>query len=234
MTGLITTYIRRAAFLRSAALVMAPAMLMACTSPTPGILETTMPTATLERFTYCAGYGCTQPWNMVIHQDEWARVSALFDEPAESAAEERQQIALAVGEIENIVGPKANTADDEAGATVLTLKSTRGQLDCIDESHNTTVFLNFMQRDGFFRWHTIGPVAQRGKIIDRWFHNTAVVIENETGASYVIDSWFGLNGDPADVVPLDLWMDGWHPDGFKNGVTREMIEKAASGPNAAE
>ena len=197
-----------------------------CTSPTPGILKTTMPDSSRERFTYCTGYGCTQRWTVNIRDDEWADVKALFATPASSAEEERAIIAQAIGTIEDIIGPKAKTSNDEAGATVLSFKSTRGQLDCIDESHNTTMFLHFMQRDGLFKFHRVGPVAHRGRIIDRWFHNTAVVIENDTSDSYVIDSWFGLNGDPADVVPLEAWEDGWHPEGFINGATRVEVEAA--------
>ena len=174
------------------------------------------------------------PWTVQIRDEEWATIRALFAQSFPSAEAERQQIAIAIGEIENIIGPKANTSDDNAGAKVLTFSSKRGQLDCIDESHNTALLLHFMQEDGLFQWHTVGPVAKRGMIIDRWFHNTAVVIENETRQSYVIDSWFGLNGDPADVLPLAEWMDGWHPEGFVNGATREMIKNKNANNDAVE
>ena len=211
--------------MRAVLLALHLMLVAACTSPTPGILETTMQESTREYFTYCTGYGCTQRWNVVINDQEWETVRAIFNVTPASAAAERQLIAQAIGRIEDIVGPKAHTSDDEAGATVIPFSSTRGQLDCIDESHNTHLFLIFMQEEELFQWHRIGPVAQRGVIIDRWFHNTAVVVENDTGNSYVIDSWFGLNGAPADVVELDIWMDGWHPDGFVNGATRQEVER---------
>ena len=194
--------------------------LQACTSPTPGILEDTMEGATYRDFIYCTGYGCSIRYYMKLTDEEWQQVRAYFNEPAPDAAAERVQIANAVGHIESIVAPKANTQDDEAGAAIL-MGNTRGQLDCIDESHNTTVFLTFMERDSLFTHHTVGDVAHRGMVFDRWFHNTATVIENETGDAYVIDSWFGFNGDPADVVPLEQWQDGWHPEGFENAAEPE-------------
>jgi hypothetical protein len=30
----------------------------------------------------------------------------------------------------------------------------------------------------------------------------------------VIDSWFRDNGELPDVVSLDIWKDGWKPEGF--------------------
>ena len=210
--------------MRAALTAMALTLLAACMSPTLGILETTMPDSSREYFTYCTGYGCSQRWNMVINDQEWESISTIFSVTPVSAEAERHMIAEAIGRIEDIVGPKAHTSDDEAGAIIIPFGSTRGQLDCIDESHNTHMFLTFMQEDELFQLHTVGPVAQRGMIIDRWFYNTAVVVENDTGDSYVIDSWFGLNGAPADVVALDVWMDGWHPDGFVNGATRQEID----------
>jgi hypothetical protein len=174
------------------------------------------------------------PWTVRIREDEWASIREIFAQPVNDAQAERRQIALAIGQIENIIGPKAKTSNDNAGAKVLTFASKRGQLDCIDESHNTATFLHFMQEDGLLQWHKVGPVAHRGMIIDRWFHNTAVVIENESGDSYVIDSWFGLNGDPADVLPLAQWMEGWHPEGFINGATRDMIENTKANNDPVE
>jgi hypothetical protein len=42
-------------------------------------------------------------------------------------------------------------------------------------------------------------------------HNTAVMVDEETGARYALDSYFGDNGAPAAAVPLDLWLADWHP-----------------------
>jgi hypothetical protein len=214
--------------MRHVQLALAMSLLTACTSPTPGILETTMPSSTREYFTYCTGYGCSQRWNIVITEEEWDTVRAIFSRTPASAEDERRLIAEAIGQVEQIIGPKAHTSDDEAGAAIVPMGSTRGQLDCIDESHNTHMFLSFMDEEGYFIWHDLGPVAKRGMVFDRWFHNTAVVVEKDTGDSYVIDSWFGLNGAPADVVALDVWMEGWHPEGFVNGATRQEIEQSES------
>jgi hypothetical protein len=57
----------------------------------------------------------------------------------------------------------------------------------------------------------IGEAAWRGNFVDGWPHNTAVLIENGTGASYAVDSWFFANGVEPAIVPLDEWKAGWRP-----------------------
>jgi hypothetical protein len=206
--------------MRRLAFIILPMLLAACTSPTPGIMEKNLPGASHNRFTYCTGYGCTIPWKVTLRDEDWSRITAPLRTGSATAAAERRQIAQTVALFEQVVGKMTNTSDDEAGATVFSLSSKRGQLDCIDESHNTATLLHFLERDGLLHWHRVGPVAHRGMILDRWFHNTAVVIEKEGGDAYVIDSWFGLNGEPADVQTLEIWKEGWHPEGFFNGTTR--------------
>lgn len=168
----------------------------------------------------CSDYGCTAQWQVGITDAEWDRVRARFASPAPDAAAERVQIAHAIGEIEQIVGPKTGTDKDKPGATILVLGSTRGQQDCIDEAHNTTLYLIFMARDGLLNWHTVGQPVKRGYVIDQWFHNTATVIENETQEAWAIDSWFGAAGEPADVVTVEIWLDGWEPEKFKTRPDR--------------
>ena len=143
-----------------------------------------------------------------------------FAATPDDAASERQQIALAIGHVERIVGAKAGTQNDRPGAAILPTCSTSDQQDCIDEAYNTSVYLHFMEQDGLLKWHKVGLPAHRGMIIDRWFHNTATVIETDTGVSYVIDSWFGANGEPADVTTLEAWNDGWEPAHFETRTDR--------------
>ena len=189
-------------------------------SPSKSILASHVENSTREGFLFCSDYGCTTRWTMVLTDEEWAKVATHFTEPATDAAAERTQIAMAIGEIEVITGKKAGTSQDKPGATILVLGSTKGQLDCIDEAHNTSVYLEFMARDGWLKFHTIGEPIKRGMVIDRWFHNTATVVETETGVAWVIDSWFGANGEPADVVTAEAWMDGWEPEKFASRPDR--------------
>jgi hypothetical protein len=188
-------------------------------SPTIGLLEDHVDKVTTGSFVVCANYQCTARHNVVMTDAEWARVRAFFDPPAADPAAERRQVSLAIGQIERIVGPKTNTMKDRPGATILTTR-TNGQMDCIDESHNTSVYLHLIERDHLLKWHKVGQPIIRGHVIDRWFHNTATVTDTTTGVQWVIDSWFGANGEPADVVTAESWLSGWEPETFKTRADR--------------
>jgi hypothetical protein len=200
--------------------MLTPLALAACgASPTIGLLEGHAGQDTRANFVVCANYQCTARYNMTLNDAEWAQVRAVFEPPAADAAAERERIALAIGQIERIIGPKTGTTVDKPGATILTTR-TKGQMDCIDESHNTTVYLRMIEADHLLRFHKVGQPIIRGHVIDRWFHNTATVTDTATGVQWVIDSWFGANGEPADVVPAEQWLSGWEPEKFKTRVDR--------------
>lgn len=163
-----------------------------------------------SRFLVCRDYGCAVRKWVSLSDAEWSNVRAIFATPAASPAGEREQIRQAIALMERTVGPKAGTAHDDPGAAILNFHK-NGQLDCIDEAYNTTNYLHFLAADGLLRWHDVGEPQKRGYILNRWPHNTATVIEHGSGQSYVIDSWFGANGELPDVVTLEVWLDGWHP-----------------------
>ncbi len=201
-------------------MLLAPLALAGCgPSPTIGLLEDHVDNVTRGNFVVCANYQCTARYNVAMTDAEWAKVRAFFDPQAADPAAERRQIALAIGQIERIVGPKTNTVKDRPGATIVTTR-TNGQMDCIDESHNTSVYLHLIERDHLLKWHEVGQPIIRGHVIDRWFHNTATVTDTTTGVKWVIDSWFGANGEAADVVTAEVWLNGWEPETFKTRPDR--------------
>lgn len=165
---------------------------------------------TPARFGICASYGCRDMIITGLSGAEWAAVTAAFGAPADPA-EEREAIRRAIGEIERLVGPKTGTAFDAPGARIVNFDR-RGQMDCIDEAFNTTTYLRFLERDGLLRHHHVDLPIRRGSFIDRWPHNTAIIIESASGAAYAVDSWFHGNGVPPEIVAAEVWLKGWSPD----------------------
>src|SRR5262245_20942161 len=86
----------------------------------------------VSAFRICKNYGCAMSMTVSLTDAEWSRVRAFFSSPSGSAAEEREQVRHAIALLETMVGPKAGTANDEAGAPIFNV-SRDGQLDCIDE-----------------------------------------------------------------------------------------------------
>jgi hypothetical protein len=159
-------------------------------------------------FNICFGHGCTYLGWVKLSTEQWQQVRDVFAEPADSAAEERAQIAAAIALLERIVGPLTGTDGDKGGDWAgLGL---RGQMDCIDESINTTIYLRMLQKDGLMRRHSVVDRATRWTLIS-WPHTTAVIRERDSLERWAVDSWFLDNGEPPFVLPLETWSSGWKP-----------------------
>jgi hypothetical protein len=197
---------------RMALLAVLALLVSACGhSPSAGLIRKYAARNSIASFQVCHDYGCSEASTTSFTEAEWARVRAQFARVAQSAADEREQIRHAIATMETIVGPKTGTDIDGPGAAIINFMRV-GQMDCIDEAYNTSVYLTFLAQDGLLRWHDVGVPANRGMVIDRWFHNTATITERATGERYTVDSWFGANGTMPDVVPLWAWLDGWSPE----------------------
>ena len=163
-----------------------------------------------QKFEHCRGYGCKFKDKAEFTPEEWYGIAALFKSKRATAADERKQISTAIGVMETMAGKKLGTAEDVGGTFA---KLGNYQLDCVDESTNTTSYLMLLKQSGFLKHHTIGAPEVRLPIIDSglWPHQTAVIVEIESGTAYAVDSWFRDNGTPADVVTVVEWKDGWSP-----------------------
>ena len=162
----------------------------------------------------CFHHGCESVKRVSLTDEHWSRLIRHFTPAAESAADEREQIRRAIAEMEQITGELAGTSGDIAG-DLASFGTLEPQMDCIDESSNTTTYLTLFEQSQLLRWHTVEPRATRGYLfVGGWPHYTALVRDEQTGDQWVIDSWFRDNGELPDVVSLDIWKDGWKPEGF--------------------
>lgn len=154
----------------------------------------------------CIDYHCDIIVPVTLDHLERARIEQLFTN-IRTPAEERERIALAIGLFERLVGPKNGTLDDLGMNPSDAPPSPKGgQLDCISESINSTTYLKELERYGLLRWHSVNERTVRR----RWLfgvHWTAVIRDRE-GMQYAVDSWYGHNGEPAIVLPLEEWHEG--------------------------
>lgn len=165
---------------------------------------------TPARFSICHGNSCRLRTEVSLSAAEWEQVRALFEPAPVDAPAERRQIARATGLLETFTGRQADTLEDAPGMGVHW--DPDGQLDCIDEATNSTAYLRMMAADGLIRFHDVGLPANRF-VVSAWGpSNTATIRERGTGRIYAVESYFRTNGEPADVLPLDLWTAGWVPE----------------------
>jgi hypothetical protein len=174
---------------------------------------------TLDGFDVCSGGGCADIKHVSLTPEEWQKVVTIFSaspilsanqSDKASAEQERKQISLAVGKLEEIVGVKAGTSTDRAGT--FDNSSYPGQLDCNDEAINTTTYMRLMVKYGLIKQHEIEDIRTRNFFFTGWPHTTAVIHEVATGRRFAVDSWFYDNGVPATILPFEQWKSGYVPE----------------------
>ena len=153
-------------------------------------------------FEVCYDYACNSRQSLALSDNEWASLGRWLQEPRGTPAEERACIAAAVAEMERIVGARTGTWRDLPGTR--RGAGDPGQMDCVDESINTTTYLRLFAERGWLRWHQVQPRAHRF----RWIfaeHWSAVIRETGSGTDFVVDSWFHGNGTAPHIFPLAEW-----------------------------
>ena len=161
-------------------------------------------------FIICRDYGCYRKIRIGLSDKEWDQIRALFKNPSKTAAQERQKIARAISRIEKLVGPKAGISE-KLISTPIFFKAKWGQMDCIDEAYNTTLYLTLLKQDGLITFHKVGQPLRRGYLMNCLPHHTATIIEQKTGKQFAVDSYFHANGDPPEIVPAEKWLSCWDP-----------------------
>lgn len=163
-----------------------------------------------EKFQVCHDVGCENLTPVSLKAEHWQSLAEIFRQAAASPAQERRQIASAVARFEKLVGPYAGTMNDQRrnqGAM-----RPDAQLDCIAETVNTTTYLTLFKEQGWLRWHQVSLPRHRGLFTLQAPHNTAVLLEKGSGKEYVVDTWFHANGEPPEIVPVEVWLAGYDPD----------------------
>ncbi len=150
----------------------------------------------------CYNYGCKRQAQFTLSASEWRRVVSLFEPAPTSPNEERVAIRRAVAEMESTAGLYTPVRRDRGGNPIDA--EWPGQLDCIDESTNTTTYLLELERAGLLRWHTVGERVYRAPYLfdEHW---SAQIQEMRSGERYAVDSWMRDNGYPPYVQPIAEW-----------------------------
>lgn len=163
----------------------------------------------LANIQFCHGYGCRMRSSIHLSGSDWAYITDPLKN-IKSAEQERAALAQTIARYEMIIGDIAGTYRDKARSPAFAVD--KYQLDCIDESVNTSTLLDLLDLAGLLHWHQPATPAKRGSVLSsNWPHNTAVIQEKMSAAFYAVDSWFHENGRAAEIVLLEQWLGGWQP-----------------------
>ena len=162
-------------------------------------------------FKVCHGFGCSYQTHVELPRQNWKKALKPLQRKAEDAEQERRNIALVVARIESAVQKAADLNVDLGEAR--TFEKDQHQMDCIDETVNSSRYLAFIENEGLLHYHIVSDPIHRGFFVDgMWPHNSAAVEEIESGQIYAIDSYYSDNGKEVHVVALKEWLDEWRPD----------------------
>ncbi len=152
----------------------------------------------------CYNFGCRIKEYVSLTPDEWSTVEVLFKPQTKSPKTERIRIGKAVARMEQLAG-KYTPIHKDIGYNLGEGATFPGQLDCVDESINTTTFLHVLERYGLIKHHKVIKRAYRRAAFDQ--HWTGQLEENTTGDRYVVDTWFYANGEMPVIQPTKEWLD---------------------------
>lgn len=161
------------------------------------------PALAADRMTICHGYSCYYETRLDVSGQDLARLASIMRSGASSAEAERRAISRAVQYFERRSSDLLKVRDRPKGA--LGHGRELGQMDCVDESTNTTRLLRFMAQRGLLRHHTVARRVSRGYLLDNRFPHFTAVIVDDTGKKWAVDSWYEPGGGAPDIMPLERW-----------------------------
>jgi hypothetical protein len=156
----------------------------------------------IARIPVCFDFGCARRTQIHVYQSDFSAVETLL-RASSSAADERRRLAQAVALMEKVAAERTPTGQDLA-RNDFDERTPDGQMDCIDESTNTSVYLDLFASRGLLRWHEVLERAYRAPaLLDE--HWSAQIREVHAERRYAVDSWVRANGEPAVIQALEDW-----------------------------
>ena len=164
--------------------------------------------STVSPLKICSGYGCIISDRLAFTDADLEQLKIIMAPGAVNAEAERQALSDAISYME-IQSQKKLRYRPDVEFSYQKQSGKRGQMDCIDESLNTTAYLYYLQSNGLLRHHkAISTFAERGLIVDgRYPHKSARMRENG-GIDWAVDSWKGPNGAKPEIMALSKWYRG--------------------------
>jgi hypothetical protein len=157
--------------------------------------------------TICYGFGCRRRYEIDFEGPDRKAIAYILAAGKASPEAERAAVAKAVGWFDRRVGPVIGTSRRVSRAD-FRHRDDAHNFDCHDTSTNVTSLLLLFAKWNLLRHHTVGETRFRGNILfGQTPHNTAVLIASATGQAWSIDMWTTKYGAPAEVMPIERWLN---------------------------
>lgn len=162
----------------------------------------------IDHIPVCMNFSCKDTQYVSLDREEWDSIANWLRPGSEDPATERENIVNAIGWFEVVIGRHTPTHRDRGGDLGEPGDPNvrfPGQLDCIDESLNTTTYLKLFEQNGLLKHHRVVERAYRRAIMDQHWAGQIETLEGEE--RWVIDSWFQHNGYLPYLQAAKEWQD---------------------------
>ena len=162
----------------------------------------------------CFNWSCARTERVTFTAEEMSvltRMMALC--PADTLDERVQRVRVGIWQMERLaqkylpaLGNDREINDYDADE--------EGRTDCVDNASNTTTFLKVLQEYSQLPGWSVSAPAVRDLLDIQRVHWTAVLIDDDSGLQWSVDSWFRPHGHLPFVMPLSDWLEskkGWEP-----------------------
>lgn len=157
------------------------------------------------RIIACHGYGCSRRLVLSVDGAWLDRAGSLLKAGSASPEAERKALAQVIGSYTAYLAASIGGRPDVPGSPV-GLSGVPGQMDCLDETANTTSLLLVLQEQGLLSHHEVEPPESRGFFLDgRYPHFTAIIADKRTGEEWAVDPWRRPPGQRPEILPLSQW-----------------------------
>lgn len=157
------------------------------------------------RIIACHGYGCSRRNVISVDGALLSRANALLKAGRASPAAERQALAQVISTYTAYLATSIGGRPDIPGSPVQ-MSGVPGQMDCLDETANTTSLLLVLQEQGLLTYHEVESPISRGFFLDgRYPHFTAIISEKMSGQEWAVDPWRRAPGQKPEILPLVQW-----------------------------
>lgn len=160
-----------------------------------------------QMLSVCYQANCFKKTSFNVLQDTRDQIEVFFSSVT-SASEERDAIRHAVRRLYLEAAKNSPIASDRGGN--FNDISVHGRMDCVDHSRNDTTFLMYIQQQGWLKYHQVGEIVWRNPLLIN-LHYASQIFDNNTGDSWVVDTWFLDFGELATVIPYEQWKGGYYP-----------------------
>lgn len=158
-----------------------------------------------SRIIACHGYGCVRRMAISVDGAWITRARAALRSGQTSPDAERRALGEVIRSYTAYLATSLGGKPDAPGSPPQ-MSGVYGQMDCLDETTNTTSLLLILQEQGLLTHHVVEYPESRGFFLDgRYPHFTAVIAEKRTGTAWAVDPWEKAPGQRPDILPLTQW-----------------------------